>query len=73
MKDNVNHPSYYTGNIECIDAMLQQYGKPSVLSFCRCNAFKYLFRCAKKHDTPIEDIKKARWYLDKYIELYEKK
>lgn len=72
MIDNVNHPSHYTGNIECIDAMIQQYGIPSVLSFCRCNAFKYLFRCAKKHDTPIEDIKKAQWYLNKYIELYEK-
>lgn len=69
--DNVNHPLHYTGSIECIDAMIQQYGVDTVLSFCLCNAFKYLFRCNKKHKTPIEDIKKAQWYINKYIELYE--
>ena len=67
--DNVNHPQHYTGSIECIDAMLQQFGKEQVKSFCLLNAFKYLFRCNKKHDTPIEDIKKAIWYLNKYIEI----
>lgn len=67
--DNVNHPQHYTGGIECIDAMLQQFGKEQVKSFCLLNAFKYLFRCNKKHDTPIEDIKKAIWYLNKYIEI----
>lgn len=67
--DNVNHPQYYTGSIECIDAMLQQFGKEQVKSFCLLNAFKYLFRCNKKHNTPTEDIKKAIWYLNKYIEI----
>ena len=67
--DNVNHPQHYTGSIECIDAMLQQFGKEQVKSFCLLNAFKYLFRCNKKHNTPIEDIKKAIWYLNKYIEI----
>lgn len=67
--DNVNHPQHYTGSIECIDAMLQQFGKEQVKSFCLLNAFKYLFRCNKKHNTPIEDVKKAIWYLDKYIEI----
>lgn len=67
--DNVNHPQHYTGGIECIDAMLQQFGKEQVKSFCLLNAFKYLFRCNKKHNTPIEDIKKAIWYLNKYIEI----
>ena len=28
--DNVNHPQHYTGSIECIDAMLQQFGKEQV-------------------------------------------
>ena len=67
--DNVNHPQHYTGSIECIDAMLQQFGKEQVKSFCLLNAFKYLFRCNKKHSTPIEDVKKAIWYLNKYIEI----
>lgn len=67
--DNVNHPQHYTGSIECIDAMLQQFGKEQVKSFCLLNAFKYLFRCNKKHNTPIEDVRKAIWYLNKYIEI----
>ena len=67
--DNVNHPQHYTGSIECIDAMLQQFGKEQVKSFCLLNAFKYLFRCNKKHNTPIEDVKTAIWYLNKYIEI----
>lgn len=66
--DKVNHPSHYTGDIECIDAMLQQFGEEQVKSFCLLNAFKYLWRCDKKHETPKEDISKAVWYLSKYLE-----
>lgn len=66
--ETVNHPSHYSGDIECIDAMLQQFGVEKVKSFCLLNAFKYLWRCDKKHDNNIEDIKKAMWYLNKYLE-----
>lgn len=68
--NDVNHPSHYAGSengIECIDAMIAAYGKESVMSFCKCNAFKYLFRFEKKNG--IEDIRKAQWYQNKYIEL----
>lgn len=66
--DNVNHPSHYTsGDIECIDAMIAAYGKEAVMAFCKCNAFKYQWRFDKKNG--IEDIKKAQWYQNKYIEL----
>lgn len=57
MKDNVNHPTHYTGrNIgyECID--LTQYQ-----TFCAGNAIKYLWRYQDK-GTPLEDLEKARWY-----------
>lgn len=68
VRDNVNHPSHYTsGNIECIDAMLSAFGKEKVQHFCKLNAFKYVWRADKKNH--IEDIKKAVWYLNKYIEL----
>lgn len=70
--DPVNHPSHYAeseNGIECIDAMIAAYGKESVMAFCKCNAFKYLFRFEKKNG--IEDLKKAQWYLNKYIELNE--
>ena len=69
--DNVNHPSHYeTGNFECIDVMVETQGKEAVMDFCVCNAFKYIYRHNNKNG--IEDIKKAKWYLDKYIELSEK-
>ena len=66
----VNHPEHYnTGDYECIDVMEECFGTEAVKDFCVCNAFKYLWRCKEKHETPIEDIKKAVWYLNKYLEL----
>ena len=67
--DLVNHPPHYEGNIECIDAMQEVLGKEGVIHFCIGNAFKYIWRCLKKHETPVEDLKKCRWYIDKVIEL----
>lgn len=66
--DPVNHPSHYTqGGIECIQAMEAAYGKESVMHFCKCNAFKYQWRFDKKNGE--EDIKKAQWYQNKFLEL----
>lgn len=67
--DNVNHPQHYElpGGIECIDVLLATQGKESVQAFCLCNAIKYLYRHKRKNG--IEDIRKARWYIEKYLEL----
>lgn len=68
--DPVNHPSHYTkGGFECIDAMIASQGIEAVKDFCVCNAFKYVFRHREKNH--VEDIKKAKWYLNKYLELCE--
>lgn len=68
--DNVNHPAHYeTGKYECIEVMLETQGKETVKAYCLCAAFKYLYRHNRKNG--LEDIKKARWYLDKYVELEE--
>lgn len=69
--DNVNHPKHYEGKIECINAMQEVLGKDGTISFCIGNAFKYIWRCKKKHETPIEDLKKCRWYINKALELLE--
>lgn len=70
--DNVNHPAHYeTGKFECIDVMVETQGEDAVKAYCLCAAFKYLYRHKRKNG--LEDIKKARWYLDKYIELEERK
>lgn len=66
--DNIERPEHYAdGNFECIDVMIETQGKHAVMSFCICNAFKYIYRACRKNG--IEDIMKARWYLNKYIEL----
>lgn len=68
--DPVNHPNHYCqGGIECIDVMEAAFNKQTVADFCICNAFKYIFRYKNKNG--VEDVKKARWYLDKYLKLYE--
>lgn len=69
--DNINHPKHYEGNIECIDAMQEVIGKVGVIDFCIGNAFKYIWRCMKKHKMPIEDLKKCRWYINKALDLME--
>lgn len=71
-EDVVNHPSHYeTGKFECIDVMIEALGTTAVRDFCVCNAFKYLYRHKRKGGD--EDIAKASWYLNKFIELGEHK
>lgn len=67
--DNVNHPKHYadTCSMECIESMIIAFGKESVISFCKCNAYKYLWRYKNKNGS--EDLKKAGWYVIKAIEL----
>ena len=69
--DNVNKPKHYTqGKIDCIDAMIEAFGVEAVKTFCKLNAFKYLWR--SEHKNGVEDIDKARWYTAKYVELSSK-
>lgn len=71
-EDVVNHPSHYeTGKFECIDVMVEALGVDAVRDFCICNAFKYIYRHKRKNGD--EDVKKAIWYLNKYISLSEVK
>jgi hypothetical protein len=68
--DNVNHPKHYKEcSIECFDNMLIIFGADAMAKYCCINAYKYLFRYKSKNG--FEDLKKARWYMDKYYELLE--
>lgn len=69
MNDAVNPTHYQTDKFECIEVMEEIYGTEAVKDFCICNSFKYLFRYKNKNG--LEDIRKAEWYLDKYIRLSE--
>ena len=66
--DIVNHPAHYeSGKFECIEVMQEVMGAEAVKDFCICNVFKYVYR--HKNKNGLEDLKKAKWYLDKYLEL----
>lgn len=67
--DPVNHPSHYTtGRIETIDFI-----EDKQLPYHLGNVVKYIVRAGKKDGAdPIEDLKKARWYLDRYISTYSR-
>ena len=62
MTDKVNHPKHYTkhqSGIECIQITEH-------MDFCLGNAIKYIWRADLKEDA-IEDLRKARWYIDREI------
>lgn len=69
MVDMVNRPPHYTkGNIQAIDAIASAVmDLNGVESFCTANAIKYLWRW--KHKNGVEDLRKARWYIDYLIAL----
>lgn len=72
MADAVNHPAHYGGEDNPYEAIkvIEAWNLP----FCVGNTVKYLCRAGKKSDdTLLEDLKKARWYLDREIAQREKK
>lgn len=68
MTDLVNHPSHYTASgIETIDVI-----EAWALDFHLGNTVKYISRAGKKDPArELEDLCKARWYLERAIQLRE--
>ena len=67
-KEKVNHPSHYNaGSIEVIDAI-----EDWQLDFNAGNVVKYVARHQHK-GRPLEDLKKAMWYLQRLIDNVENK
>lgn len=68
--DPVNSPVHYTaGGIECIDYLRNKLGAAGFEGFLRGNVIKYLTRYDQKGG--VEDIRKARRYLDWLIQHLE--
>ena len=71
--DETDKPKHYTeGPIECIEtvnAMTEQNGEGA---YHRGSIVKYLWRCFDKGDA-LNDLKKARWFINDLIERLEKK
>ena len=66
--DPVNHPAHYTaGGIECIDAIAAALTcqRDPMCAWLTGQVLKYLWRWPLKNG--VEDLKKARFYLDRLI------
>lgn len=69
--DPVNRPIHYTsGGIECIEAIKASMVKGAYKGYLKGNILKYIWRYEKK-ENPVEDLKKARTYLDWLIKENE--
>ena len=71
--DRVNHPSHYTaGKQEAIEVIEDtvEHAPSHVAAVLHSQVLKYLLRLWLK-DNPLEDAKKARWYLDRLISKLE--
>jgi hypothetical protein len=66
MTEQISHPTHYNkGKTEVWDFILDQN-----LDFLLGNVVKYVCRAGSKGD-PLTDIKKAKAYVDKYIQHLE--
>lgn len=67
MSDPINPNHYKHGGVECIDAIKAATTHlPAFDSYLTGNIIKYVWRWKLKNG--VEDLKKARWYIDKLIE-----
>jgi hypothetical protein len=66
----IDHPDHYGGKDNLYEAIkvIEAYN----LNFSLGNVIKYVLRAGKKNSDVIEDLKKARWYIERQIENLEK-
>lgn len=71
VKVDPTNPDHYKNHtsLECIEEMEIIFGDLGVTYFCVCNAWKYIRRWKNKNG--IEDLKKAKWYIEKAWELID--
>ena len=66
--DMVDQPPHYTaGGVECIEAIKAAMTREAYTGYLKGAALKYMWRYEKKIN-PVEDLRKARWYLNKLLE-----
>ena len=69
--DPVNHPSHYNQfGIECLTAIEASMTPVEFRGYLKGNCQKYIWRYVYK-GKPVEDLKKASFYLNKLIEKVE--
>lgn len=71
--DPVDKPIHYnSGGIEAIAGIEASMSPEGFAGYLKGNVMKYMWRYENK-GKPIEDLKKARWYLERLISLRERK
>jgi hypothetical protein len=71
MSEKVNHPDHYGGESNPYEAI--KVIEAWDLNFHLGNVVKYISRAGKKSENNIEDLKKAEWYLNRYVEFIQRK
>jgi hypothetical protein len=66
-----NPPHYNAGNIETIEYIVDVLGKQGAIDYCHGNVIKYTGTRLHNKDKPVQDARKAIWYLNKMVELME--
>lgn len=73
MNDPVNPIHYKQGDIECIDAIRASMSAEAFKGYLKGNNIKYMWRYEDKQATnPLEDLRKAQWYLDELKKVVSK-
>jgi hypothetical protein len=67
MDEKVDHPDHYGGDNNPYEAIkiIEALG----LDFHLGNVVKYISRAGKKSENVLEDMRKAKWYLDRWLEI----
>ena len=66
INNNVDHPKHYNEGVEAID-VIESWD----LNFNVGNVIKYMLRAPYKGEE-IQDLEKAKWYLDRHLENIKK-
>ena len=67
--DNINPDHYKVGGIETFDFITAKTSPEQLAGYCKGNIIKYVTRA--DHKNGVEDLKKAKWYLDKLIKTFD--
>ena len=67
MADPINPDHYKQGDVECIEAIKAALGHDGFKAYCRGQVIKYIWRAEHK-GTPIDDYRKAEWYVSRLVE-----
>ena len=71
MTDYVNNPPHYkNGDIQCIQAIESALSPEEFRGYCKGNVIKYTWR--EQYKGKDQDLQKAVWYLNRYLEKENK-